>query len=177
MGQEKLFEILKNNGLEDSKVTFDVRILATTTKDIGKMVDNGEFHRELYEYLSTAFVFIEPLRRRIEDIELLMDYFLKIECKNQGLLLKNFSQKAIEKFSEYDWPGNVKELQKSVQRAVLYNPKAHILTEVTIENDATPLVDLAQKQRMFGAIPHVSDFKIPLKDRVALVERLRSKDF
>ncbi len=169
--QERLLKVLQNNGLDGSKVSIDSRILSTSSKDLGEAVINGEFNKELYEYLSRAFVYIEPLRRRMDDLEMLVDYFLKLECKKQGLLLKSFSPKAMEKMKEHDWPSNVKELKKCVERAVLYNPKSHILTEVVFENESIPLTDAVSKQRMFGAIPYVSDFSIPLKDRLALVER------
>lgn len=169
--QARLLELLNNKGLDGGKVSFDCRIIATSSKDLGQMADNGEYNKELYELLSTSFVYIEPLRRRSDDVEHLLDYFLKLECKKQGLLLKNFSPKAIDKMIQYDWPGNVKELKKAVERAVLYNPKSHIITEVALENDAIPLMDVVQKQRMFGSIPFVSDHTIPLKDRLALIER------
>ena len=132
---------------------------------------NGDFDRELYEYIAKATVYMEPLRRRGDDFELLVDYFLKIECKKQGLLLKSFAPKLMEKLKKYDWPGNVKELKQSVERAVLYNPKAHIITDIDIQNSASPLVDMSEKKRMFGDLPFVSDYSIALKDRMAIVER------
>jgi Nif-specific regulatory protein len=94
-----------------------------------------------------------------------------VECKKQGLLLKSFSPKLIEKLKKYDWPGNIKELRLSVERAVLYNPKAHIITDIDISDSASPLVDLSVKKRMFGDLPFVSDHAIALKDRMAIVER------
>ncbi len=169
--QNKLMHILKNKGLDGGRVSFDSKIIATTSIDLGERVEEGTFNKELFEYLSTSYVSIESLRRRSDDIEHLVEYFLKSECKKQGLLLKSFSPKAMEKLSQYDWPGNIAELRKCVERAVLYNPKSHIITEIAFENDAIPLIDVAQKQRMFGAIPYVSDFSIPLKERLALVER------
>lgn len=169
--QNKLFHVLNNKGLEGGRVSFDCRIIATTSEDLGAKVEDGEFSKDLYNFLSSSFVYIEPLRRRADDIEHLIEYFLKTECKKQGLLLKSFSPKAMEKLTQYDWPGNITELKKCVERAVLYNPKAHIITEFSLENDAIPLTDVTRKQRMFGSIPFVSDFSIPLKDRLALVER------
>lgn len=169
--QSRVYDILMNKGLESGRVSIDAKIIATSSIDLSLAAENGEFHKEFYNMLSTSFVYIEPLRRRTDDIELLVEYFLKAECKKQGLLLKNFSPKALEKLTQYDWPGNITELKKSVERAVLYNPKSHIITEVAFESEAMPLTDVSQKQRMFGSIPFVSDFTIPLKDRLALVER------
>ncbi len=169
--QSKLASILHDGGLPGGRVTLDIRIITSCSDDIGQMVDNGEFDRSLYEYINKAHIHIEPLRRRADDVEHLVDYFLKIECKQQGLLLKNFAPKAMDQLTQYDWPGNVAELKKSVERAVLYNPKAHIITDLDLGSSASPLVDIGSKQRMFGDVPFVSDFNIPLKDRLALVER------
>jgi Nif-specific regulatory protein len=169
--QKRLLEVLTKKHIPDTKFSVDVRIVSTTTKDLPGMVQTGDFDRDLYEFLSKAPVHIEPLRRRLDDMELLVDYFLKSECKKQGLLLKTFSAKTIEKMKKHDWQGNVKELQKCIERAVLYNPKSHIISDIEITNSASPLVDLSAKKRLFGDLPYVSDHTIPLKDRVALIER------
>ncbi len=170
--QEHLYEVLSTRQIPTAPhISLDVRIIATSSKDLGQMVDDGLFDRDLYEFLSKAFVYVEPLRRRMDDIELLAEYFLKIECKKQGLLLKSFAPKMIDRMRDYDWPANVKELKTMVERSVLYNPKAHIISEVELESAASPLVDKSVKQRMFGDLPFVSDFHISLKDRVAVVER------
>ena len=114
---------------------------------------------------------VEPLRKRPEDIESLTSYFLRKECRKQGLLLKEFSRDVQEQLKEYDWPGNVSELNQAVQKAVLYNPKAHVINKLN-KSGAIPIVDLSQSS-MHGLdnIPHARDFELPLKDRVALVER------
>ncbi len=169
--QKRLVVILRDRHIPDTKFSMDVRIVASTTRDLGVLVANGQFDRELYEYLAKATVFIEPLRRRGDDFELLVDYFLKVECKKQGLLLKTFAPKLMEKLKKYDWPGNIKELKLSIERAVLYNPKAHVITDIDIQDSASPIVDISEKKRMFGDLPFVSDHTIALKDRLALIER------
>jgi Nif-specific regulatory protein len=173
MFQRRLHMILQEGRLPGSNISFDVRLIASSRCDLGEAVDNGEFDREFHEYLNKAFIYVEPLRRRIDDLDLLVDYFLKIECKKQGLLLKNFSPKALEKMKDYDWPGNIQELKTCIERAVLYNPKSHIITDVGFEegSKASPLFDLGAKRRVFGDVPHVDNYKIPLKDRVAIMER------
>lgn len=169
--QKRLHQVLLNHGLPEGRVSIDARVIATSSEDLGKKVDDGEFDKEFFQYLSKSHIFVEPLRRRAEDIELLVDYFLKLECKKQGLLMKGFSPKALDRLRDYDWPHNIEELKSCVERAVMYNPKAHIITEVAFDNDAAPLIDLSAKRRMFGDTPHVTDFHLPLKDRLALIER------
>lgn len=169
--QRKLHTTLEEGGLPGSKVTFDVRVIATSSVDLSKAVDEGAFYQPLFELLNKTFVYIEPLRRRMADFEMLTEYFLKLECKKQGLLLKSFSPKMMKKLQEYDWPGNIKELKQMIERAVLYNPKAHVISDIDFDSSASPLVDTSSKKRMFGDLPFVSDFKIDLKDRVSLIER------
>ncbi|MGB0455125.1 MAG: sigma 54-interacting transcriptional regulator, partial [Bacteriovoracaceae bacterium] len=169
--QKELYKVLVNHGLSEGTMSFDVRVIASTSKDLGEMVENGTFYSKLYEYLNKAFIYMEPLRRRGDDIEGLVDFFLKRECKKQGLLLKSFSPRAIKVIKEYDWPGNIQELRTCIERAVLYNPKAHVITDVAFENQATPLFDTMVKKRQFGDIPHVTDSELTLKNRLALFER------
>lgn len=169
--QERLFEQIVNKGIQGGIVSFDCRIMATSVKDLAIMTDEGGFYRDLYEYMSQAQINLEPLRRREDDIEMLVEYFLKIECKRQGLLLKSFSKKVMDQIKQYDWPGNIYELKKCVERAVLYHPKSHIISDIEISDGVAPLVDISMKQKQFGQIDHVTDFTLPLKDRLALVER------
>lgn len=169
--QRKLVDLLKAKHIPGTKYSVDVRVIATSSKDLAELTEKGDFDKELFEMLSKAIVHIEPLRRRLDDIDMLVDYFLKVECKKQGLLLKTFAPKLLDKLKKYDWPGNVKELRLCVERAVLYNPKAHVITDIDIQDSASPLVDLAAKKRMFGDLPYVSDHAIPLKDRLAIIER------
>jgi two-component system response regulator HydG len=169
--QKKLFKILIDRRLPDGKASHDFRLIATTSEDLGLAVEVGTFDEELYEYISKSDIYIEALRRRVEDIPELINYFFKLECKNQGLLLKNFSEKVMTKLTKYDWPGNIAELRKCVERAVLYNPKKHVINHIDLDDGVAPLVDLDVKRRQFGTIPHVTDHSILLKDRLALVER------
>jgi len=85
--------------------------------------------------------------------------------------MKSFSEKMMAKMKKYDWPGNIKELKTMISRAVLYNPKSHIISDTELDMTASPLVDTDVKKRMFGDLPFVSDFKINLKERLAIVER------
>jgi len=169
--QEKLFETLSRGRAEESKLSIDVRLIVSTTVNLNILVDKGEFYEPLYDYISPAFIFIEPLRRRSDDLEMLAEYFLKFECKKHGLLVKNISPRLLKKINSYDWPGNIKEFKKAIERAVLYHPKAHIINDIQFDDPAAPLIDTTIKQGTFGSIPHVTNFKITLKDRVALVER------
>ena len=132
--------------------------------------ESGTFNPDLYDFMCSSEIHIEPLRKRSQDIDDLLSYFLKRECRKQGLLLKDFSDEVKEQLMTYSWPGNVVELEKAVEKAVLYNPKAHIISD--LGTTSTPIIDITKNGScMLENIPHADDTSIPLKDRVALVER------
>ncbi|MBF0362173.1 MAG: sigma 54-interacting transcriptional regulator [Oligoflexia bacterium] len=174
--QEMLYQILDKGIIPGSNrdggsgVPLDVRIAVTSTKSLDKLVAEGKFNKNLYEILVKSYLHIPPLKKREEDVKELINYFLKIECKAHGLLLKSFAPSVMKLFYEYEWPGNVKELRSCVERAIVYNPKSHVISN--INNMATPLFDNSKVgQRLFEEIPHASDSSIVLKDRISVIER------
>ncbi len=170
--QAKVLTVLKERRLPKSNLTLDVRCIFTSSQDLRRMAQNdGDFNVDLYNYMQESILQVEPLRKRPDDIESLTSYFLRKECRKQGLLLKEFSADVLDQLKQYDWSGNIVELEQAVQKAVLYNPKAHIINKLN-KTGATPVIDLSQSS-MHGLdnIPHARDYNLALKDRVALVER------
>lgn len=170
--QKEVFEVLQKRKISDSQITLDVRVIFTSSVDLKKAAEqDGTFNLEFYQFIQESILKVEPLRKRPEDVEELTSYFLRKECRKQGLLLKEFSEEVLDQLKQFDWPSNVVELEQAVQKAVLYNPKAHIINKLN-KAGATPVIDLGQAS-MHGLdnIPHARDFNMPLKDRVALVER------
>ena len=170
--QTKLYKILVDRFVPESHITHDVRAIFTTSEDLRKKAQkDGEFNVDLFNFMQESILLVEPLRKRPEDIESLTSYFLRKECRKQGLLLKEFSDEILDQLKEYDWAGNVVELEQAVQKAVLYNPKAHVINKLN-KTGATPVIDISQSS-MHGldAIPHARDYNLPLKERVILVER------
>lgn len=170
--QAKLIEILKNRRIENHVLTIDIRPIFTTSKNLEKLTnEEGDFNSELFEFMHSSLCNLEPLRRRSQDIDDLVSYFLRKECRRQGLLLKEFSEDVKEELRNYDWPGNIAELKNAVEKAVLYNPKAHIIDEIN-KSGATPIIDTSKSGiSALDNIPFAKDYSIPLKDRLALVER------
>lgn len=169
--QARLCEVLVNRRLPNSEISLDLRVVCTSIFDIRKMVEiDGQFNRDLFEYISSSYIYLEPLRNRRDDIISLVDYYVRRECKNQGFLLKSFSPAVMDTFVNYDWPGNIAEVQEAVRKAVLYNPKTHIISN--IENSVSPIID--KRRSVLGGladISHFDDANISLKDKMILVER------
>jgi Nif-specific regulatory protein len=169
--QIKLFQILNERRIPGSHISLDVRPIFTTSKNLKALIEEeGAFNTDLYSYMCSSELNIDPLRRRPSDVQDLLDYFLKKECRKQGLLLKEFSDVVKEQLMNYSWSGNVLELEKAVEKAVLYNPKGHVITD--LGSKSSPIIDVTKSSNtMLENIPHADDPSVPLKDRVALVER------
>ena len=103
------------NGNHDIKV--DVRIVCSTSKDINKEISNGNFREDLYHRLNVFNINIEPLSRRIEDIPLLVNYFIKEISKNYNR--KEFIIADNNYLLNYNWPGNVRELRNLIERIAI----------------------------------------------------------
>jgi two-component system nitrogen regulation response regulator NtrX len=100
----------------------DVRIIATTTRDIEKMVKEGRFSEDLYYKLNIIPFRIPTLRDRPEDIPVLLSYFSDHVSREGGYLKKQFSEQAMKTMMKYDWPGNVRELKNFVERVYILTP-------------------------------------------------------
>lgn len=168
--QTKLIQCLTERRIPNSTITLDVRVMATSSQELNSLMAENKFNPDLLHYFGASHIAIEPLRKRKADLEDLTAYFLRKECRKQGLLLKEFSPELREMIQNYNWPGNVAELEQVIQKAVLYNPKTHIITE--LGNKTTPVLDMSKQGGcQLDHIPHADDANFPLKDRVALVER------
>jgi DNA-binding NtrC family response regulator len=119
--QAKLLRVLQEGQFErvGSSLTMqvDVRVIATTNRDLAQSVATGEFRQDLYYRLNVLPLHLPPLRERPQDIPLLCDHFLASVAMREGREAKRFDDHAIEAMSRYNWPGNVRELQNICERA------------------------------------------------------------
>jgi Nif-specific regulatory protein len=113
--QEKEFE--RVGGTLSMKA--DVRVLAATSKNLEKAVEDETFRGDLYYRLNVFPIYLPPLRERKTDILLLADHFLEQYAKENNKDIRRFSTPAIDMFMQYHWPGNVRELENCIERAVL----------------------------------------------------------
>lgn len=123
--QERTFRRI--GGAEDIKV--DVRIISATNKNLQEKVKKGEFREDLYYRLNVIPIFIPPLRERREDIPLLINNFIEKYSKMFGKEIRNISSYAMELLMNYDFPGNIRELQNIIERGVAMESSNIILPE------------------------------------------------
>ena len=106
------------NSNHDIKV--NVRLICSSSKDMTKEIKNGNFREDLYHRLNVFNIKVEPLNKRIEDIPLLIDYFIENICKTYNY--KSFTIKDNNYLLNYDWPGNVRELRNLIERIAILSP-------------------------------------------------------
>ncbi len=100
-------------------IKVDVRILAATNEDLADAVRRGAFREDLFYRLSVVPIHLPPLRERKEDIPLLVDHFLQKYNKRAKKKIAGVSARALKALKEYDWPGNIRELENTIERAVV----------------------------------------------------------
>src|SRR6266704_614172 len=106
----------------DEPVTVDVRVIASTNKDLEEEISRGNFREDLFYRLNVIPFSVPPLRERQEDVPLLARYFLKEFSAAYGRRPREITDDAIETLMRYSWPGNVRELRNVIERIVIMNP-------------------------------------------------------
>ena len=108
----------------------DIRLIAATNRDLKQLVEQGEFRSDLYFRLHVMEILLPPLRERGEDIKELAERLLERACKRMNRPAMHFTAAAIEAMSAYHWPGNVREMENVVERAVILTDDVHIAPEL-----------------------------------------------
>jgi formate hydrogenlyase transcriptional activator len=122
----------------------DVRIMAATNRDLERMVEDGSFRSDLYYRLNVFPITIPPLRERIEDIPALARHFTAQCCRRIGRSVLQIPEKAMDALKRWQWPGNIRELQNVIERAVVLSPGPNLVL---------PLRDMQPKVRRNGSNP------------------------
>jgi DNA-binding NtrC family response regulator len=131
-----------------SPIPVDVRIVATTNKDLSSLVETGQFREDLYYRLKVVTLTLPPLRERQEDIPALAEFFLRNFSKMTGKRIKGFTKPCMDKLLSYPWQGNIRELENAVMRAVIFCTAKEIGPE---EMDVEGLRGLKKPELKFAA--------------------------
>ena len=132
--QSKLLRVLQEREFEplgsERSHKVDVRVIAATNRDIRQMVSDGRFQEDLYYRLNVIPIHIPPLRERRDDIPLLVDHFVRKHAQRAGKRIDGLDAGVLDALQAADWAGNVRELENTIERAVVLSPGAMIGADV-----------------------------------------------
>jgi DNA-binding NtrC family response regulator len=149
--QSKLLRVLQEREFEklgsSRTVKVDVRVVAATSADLQRRIDEGTFRPDLYYRLNVVHLRLPPLRERREDIRPLAEHLLAKFCAGVGLPPKSFSVEAWDALAAYRWPGNVRQLQNAVERAAVLTGAA---TEIHLQDLPEEVREAAASEAVHG---------------------------
>lgn len=157
--QVKLLRVLQEGNIQrlgsNQETQVDVRVIAATHQNLGKLVEEGEFRQDLYYRLKVFELNLPPLRERKSDIPLLISHFMERYNKVQGKHIKSIEENALDILLKYDYPGNVRELRNVIES-----------TMILCKGNAIEIDDLPKEIRISSRldadiIPSVADISIP----------------
>ena len=114
--------------LEESKIqrvgsqrdiSVDVRVIASTNKDLKKEIENGNFREDLYHRLAVIMIEVPELSKRKSDIPILVSHFSKLISQEQGIETKEFNPDSLKLLENYEWSGNISELRNVIERLII----------------------------------------------------------
>ncbi len=131
--QAKLLKVIETKEVErvgsTKSIKVDIRIISATNKDVRRLIEEGRFREDLFYRLNVVSLNLPPLRERREDIDLLIDHFLREICEKYGKDLIKIDEKVREIFMRYHWPGNVRELMNVLERMIISTDKRVLTVE------------------------------------------------
>ena len=124
--QTRLLRVLQEGEFErvgcTDTIRVDVRVIAATNRDLATSIKEGSFRPDLYYRLAVFPVELPPLRVRRDDIPLLVWHFITRKQRTMGKTVKEIPERTMESLVEYEWPGNIRELENVVERAMILSP-------------------------------------------------------
>lgn len=161
--QVKLLRVIQDKHISrvgsTRPILVDVRIIAATNRNLAEMVDDQLFRKDLYYRLNVVPIQVPPLRERREDIPALSKHFMEKFNKRHNMN-KRLSNRILEYFMSYDWPGNIRELENLIERLV-----------VTTQHDTIDINDLSFWAEFSSKIPDIKQGLVPLQKTLENTER------
>jgi DNA-binding NtrC family response regulator len=138
----------------NKEISSDFRVICATNRDLKSLVEKGIFREDLYYRLNVVNIYVPPLRERVEDIPMLVDYFIKKYCTSMNKPPATIESAALKRLEEFNYPGNVRELENMIERAIVVgNGKKIMLKDLPLEksvvNNSAESLDDLEKEHIF----------------------------
>lgn len=158
--QAKLLRVLEDKKVQrigsHLQIDVDVRIIAATNKNITQMMEENRFRSDLFYRLNSFIINLPPLRERREDIPILLDYYLRFFCSKLNKNIPEIDAQVYKALSQYDFPGNIRELRNMVERAIILSDgnkikaRDFVINEVIVDDvflDGEEIMDLEELEK------------------------------
>jgi two-component system response regulator PilR (NtrC family) len=175
--QVKLLRVLQERTVRPvggtSEIPVDVRVIAATNRDLDRRVTEGTFREDLYYRLNVIPIRVPGLRERREDVPLLANHFLKKYAPGAGKSIHGVEAASLEALSGYDWPGNVRQLENTIERAVALETSSELRVELPAERPTARAVAAGAEtaMNMTTAAGSVLPEGVNMEKYVAEIER------
>jgi transcriptional regulator with PAS, ATPase and Fis domain len=193
--QSKLLRVLQEKEFEKvgnpTSVPVDVRIIATTNRDLKTEVKEHRFREDLYYRLNVVPIHLPPLRERKQDIPLLIEYFIKKYAQENNRNITGCTDEVVDTLLEYNWPGNVRELEHVIERSVvicketiicpkhlnvLFNEKKYTRHDIKVVDISDETLERVEKRHIFRMLKQCNGNKTMAARRLGISSRtLRNK--
>ena len=155
--QAKILRFLEErefNRVGGSKtIKVDVRLITATNKDLSQMIKKGGFREDLYYRINVVPILIPPLRERTEDIPLLVEHFISKFSIENNKSVKGISKEALDAIMQYEWPGNIRELENLIERVITLTANEYIqLNELPLLFKSVPRIDGLKESVLDGKV-------------------------
>ena len=165
--QVKLLRILQDFEFEAVGGTktehVEVRCVLATNQDLTRAVERGQFREDLYYRINVVSIHLSPLRERIGDIPLLAEHFLKLHCRRTNRAVLGFQDEAMQRMQAFPWPGNVRQLENVIERAVILTKGRRL----TLDD----LPDEIREPKHVGGVPGDDGRVLALKEALEAPEK------
>jgi formate hydrogenlyase transcriptional activator len=171
--QTKLLRVLQEQEFErvggNRTIRVDVRIVAATNRDLKAMVEENKFRADLYYRLAVFPMNVPPLRERREDIPLLTRYFVQKHARRMGRNIECIATHAMDALTNYDWPGNIRELQNVIERSVVLSGGPELDVPLPeLDGKSIPVVPRVRESSAFAAAERLRILQV-LKETKGMV--------
>jgi len=167
--QAKILRTLQNNEIRriggNKSITIDVRFIASTNKDILGLIAQGRFREDLYYRINAATLHIPPLKERMDDIPVLVNHFLSSFSNNNSKMVKRVSDDVLQRFSQYHWPGNIRELKNTINYAATMATSG----DIRMEDLPAAFIDMQKEKSEYNIMEET--------EKMLIIKMLKQSDY
>lgn len=174
--QSKLLRVLQEGQIErigeEKTRNINIRVIAATNRDLKADAKARLFREDLYFRLNVFPVEVAPLRARISDIPLLTAHFISLICKRHNRAEPRLTQANVKQLQSYQWPGNIRELQNVIERAIIVSSNGRLVFDLEKKESGDDHLEIATEPELIQDFPYTEQQRLE-RDRINILAALK----